>query len=289
MGPRQARLHAVRGYGPSSYGDGFAEVYDDWYDDLGDAEACASAVLALAADVPEHGQPPLVLELGIGTGRLALPLADAGLDVRGIDASAAMVDRLRAKRSGELPVHIGDFADVVVPPAAGDPAGAPPPVDVVLCACNSLFNLTTEAAQRRCLAGVALALRPGGVLVVEAFVPARPDEVADDTDRVRVRNLAADRVVLTAAVHDVAAQTMAGQYVDITGDGVRLRPWALRYLHPDQLDALAADVGLVLVSRRAGWADEPFDDGADRHVSVYARRPSAAAEPSPGADLDGPR
>lgn len=272
----------MRDYGPSTYGDGFADVYDDWYDDRGDAESCTAMITRLVADRadatehPVEGRRPVVLELGIGTGRLALPLAAAGLDVRGIDASAAMVDRLRAKPGGDLPVHVGDFAEVVVPGPPGPDGVRPPPVDVVLCACNTLFNLTSEAAQRRCLEGIAAVLRPGGALVVEAIVPPRPEEAAADPDRVHVRSLAADRVVLTAATHDPAAQTMAGQYVDICEAGIRLRPWSLRYLHPEQLDDLAVAAGLPLEVRRAGWSGEPFDARADRHVSVYRRADTSA-------------
>ena len=260
----------MRGYGPASYGDGFADVYDDWYSAVSDVEATTAAVRDLATAVPGHGRPPVVLELGIGTGRLALPLAAAGLDVRGIDASAAMVAALRAKPGGDLPVHLGDFRHVVVPVRPGEPG--PPPVDVVLCAYNTLFNLADAEAQQACLAGVAAALRPGGALVVEAFVPpARHDGPTGAGDEVRVRHLATDRVVLTAAVRDPDAQTMAGQFIDIGPEGVRLRPWALHYLYPDELDEWAERVGLVLDDRRSAWGGAPWAEGDDHHVSTYRR------------------
>lgn len=262
----------MRGYGPGTYGDAFADVYDDWYGEVTDAAACAERCAALAADVPGAGDPPVVLELGIGTGRLALPLADAGCDVRGIDASPAMLARLRDKSGGDLPVHVGDLADVVVPPAPHDPGGDPPPVDLVLCAYNTLFNLADLDAQRRCLAGVADALRPGGRLVVEAFVPPDGDDLGDGSE-VRVRSLAADRVVLTAARRHLGDQVLEGQFVELTeAHGVRLRPWRLRYLHPGQLDDLAAEAGLALEHRWADWSGRPFDDGAAAHISTYRRR-----------------
>ena len=258
----------MRGYGPSTYGDAFADVYDDWYGDLADTEATVACVAELADGATPGDGPPLVLELGIGTGRLALPLAEAGCDVRGIDASSAMVDRLRAKPGGDLPVVIGDLADVVVPPGRGTEGGATA-VSVVLCASNVVFNLADEAAQRRCLSGVARVLGPSGRLVVEAFVP--PDEVdGDDGSEVRVRSLTTDAVVLTAARRDARAQTIEGSFVELSeADGVRLRPWRLHYLHPHQLDELAAAAGLVLEHRWSDWSRHPFGPDADAHVSVY--------------------
>ena len=280
------QTRGVRGYGPATYGDAFADVYDDWYAQVTDAAACAARCASLAAEGADGGRPPLVLELGVGTGRLALPLRERGCDVRGIDASPAMLARLRTKPGGDLPVRQGDLADVVVPPGPDDPSGGPPPADLVLCAYNTLFNLEGPEAQRRCLAGVARVLRPGGRLVVEAFVPPTGDDL-DDGSEVRVRSLTADAVVLTAAVRDPAAQTVAGQFIELSeAGGVRLRPWRLRYLHPAQLDALAAGVGLVLEHRWAGWAEEPFDDGAEVHVSVYRSaagdRPGARPRPAGG-------
>jgi SAM-dependent methyltransferase len=252
----------VEGYDASTYGDRFAEVYDDWYDGVTDAEACADHVAALAT----AGAGP-VLELGVGSGRLALPLVARGVEVHAVDASAAMLDRLRAKPSGDLVrATLGDMAAI--------PLEDPPPFAVVLVAFNTFFNLADERAQAACLSRVAELLAPDGVLLVEAFVPG---DVLDGgagaaAERsVTPRRITADEVVLTVSQVDPVAQTITGQHVHLSEGGIRLRPWHLRYLDPEQLDALAAGAGLELVQRRAGWRDEPFTSGSDVHVSTYRR------------------
>jgi len=264
-------------FGPSSYGEAFADVYDDWYAEVSDVERCVEAIVDLARTVAaDRERPPLVLELGIGTGRLALPLVRAGMDVRGIDASAEMVSHLRAKPGGgDVPVALTDLAALPTEPAELVPRvggeSSPPAVDVALIAFNTLFNLTDAASQTRCLARVASTLGPTGVIVVEAVatVPARDS----DDDRVRVRSLDADRLVLTATVVDHDDQTITGQFVDISTAGVRLRPWRLRWVSPDQLDDMAAEAGLVRQARWGDWDGRDFDEDSTRHVSIYRRAP----------------
>jgi len=255
----------VRGYGPASYGDAFADVYDEWYADVTDVEACTRRVTALARD-RSSGRTPVVLELGIGTGRLALPLRAAGLDVRGIDASAAMVELLRAKVTDDIPVIIGDFASPSMPRRVGEVVA--PGADLVLCAYNTLFNLTGEDDQRRCVAGVASLLHPGGAFVVEAFVPPEATDPPSD-DVVHVRSLHSDAVVLSAAVVHPGEHRMEGQFIEIRADGIRLRPWSLRYRSPVELDALAATADLVLEHRWATWDVDPFTSSSPTHISVY--------------------
>jgi SAM-dependent methyltransferase len=240
----------VQGYDPSSYGDGMADVYDDWYADLEVAEPI-DALAGLAGAGP-------VLELGVGTGRLALPLAARGLRVSGVDASAAMVARLKAKPGG-------DAIDVVVGDMAGpEPAG---PFTLVFAAVNTFFGAFRHAEeQQACVTSVARRLAPGGRFVVDAFVP-DPDKTGDG---VRVRNLAADRVVLTITMTDLDAQTATGQFVDLVdGEPVRLRPWSIRWCTPEQLDAMATAAGLALEHRWGGWRGEPFTADSQRHVSVW--------------------
>ncbi len=251
------------GFDHRSYGDGFADVYDDWYADLPGTAACVATVLDLA------GGAGTVLELGTGTGRLALPLRAAGLDVRGIEGSEQMVARLRTKPGGaDVPVTVGDMADVEVPRLASDPPTGPV-VDVAVIAVNTLCNLADVAAQRRCVQGVGRVLGPGGRLVVELFVPG--DGLQEPGSDVRVRTLAVDRVVLSVERHDPADQTITGQFVDISEAGIRLRPYHLRYLHPAQLDELARDAGLVPEHRWADWTGTPFDDDSTNLVGVYRR------------------
>jgi SAM-dependent methyltransferase len=254
----------IDGYGPHSYGDAFADVYDDWYADVGDAQAAAAAVADLAGGV--GGGP--VLELGVGSGRVALPLAATGVAVWGVDASPAMLARL-AERDTDRRVR-GVEADMADPAAALAAAGAPAAFAVVVAAYNTFFLLTTEEAQRRCLTSAAALLAPGGAVVLECFVPGEPPGGVERV--VEPRTVAADHVVLSVTTHDPAAQVVQGQHVELRESGTRLRPWIVRYATPAQLDELAGGVGLGLAERWSGWQREPFDDQASMHVSVYRRR-----------------
>jgi SAM-dependent methyltransferase len=235
-------------YGPDTYGNAIADVYDDWYAAVSDVDGTVATIAGLAGG----GR---VLELGIGTGRLALPLAATGVEVHGVDASPAMLERLRAKPGGDaIPVTVADFG-------AELPAGE---FAVVFVAFNTLLNLTTPGAVERCFTLVAGALVEGGTFVVEAFVPA--DEVVDRG--VDVRRVDRDEVVLSVFATD--GDVVHGSLVSLTeAGGVRLRPWAVRPLGPDALDAIASAAGFEVARRNGGWQDEPFDDGADRHVTVY--------------------
>jgi SAM-dependent methyltransferase len=251
----------VEGYDASTYGERFADVYDEWYADVTDADACAARVAALAA---ERGGGP-VLELGVGSGRLALPLVERGVEVHGVDASPAMVERLRAKPGGErVHVTVGDMAELALVD--------PPSFSVVLLAFNTICNLATEAEQRTCLLRVAALLAPDGVVVIETFVP-RDDVGPAAEASVAPRRITADEVVLTVHRVDPESQTVSGQHVHLREDGIRLRPWHLRYIHPSQLDELALGAGLELAERTAGWTGEPFTDASPVHVSTYRKVP----------------
>ncbi len=247
----------MEGYDAATYGERFADVYDDWYADEAATAACVEAVASLARRVAVDGGPARLLELGVGTGRLALPLAGAGLRVTGLDASPAMLATLAAKPGADA-----------VATVEGDMGGPLPdgPFDLVLVARNTFFNLTTEGAQRSCLAAVAGGLAPGGRLVLEAFVPT--DEDAPRSS-VEVRDISADRVLLFVDRHDPEAGEAWSSFVDIRPDGVRFRPCHVRYLSPAALDELAADAGLALDHRVADWSGTPFDDASPHHVSTY--------------------
>jgi len=255
----------VKGYDESTYGERWADVYDDWYDDPTEVDETVAFLAELASQAPIMGP---IVELGIGTGRLALPLAALGHDVRGIDASTAMVDLMRAKPGGDrIAVTIGDMSELAVPPAASDGVAATT-CRGVFVAYNTFFNLTTVEAQRRCLDRIAAALEPDGWFVAAAFVP--HERVAEGRgSNVSVRSIDIDRVVLSADIYNSHDQTITGQYVDITSGGIVLRPVHIRYLYPEQLDELAMAAGLTLEHRYANWRREPFDEHSDAHVSVY--------------------
>jgi len=253
------------GYDNATYGERFADVYDEWYADLTDTDACVATLVRLAGG----GR---VLELGVGTGRLAVPLAGRGLDVTGIDTSPAMLARLGAKPGGDRVVTVvGDMTD----PPVGQQRFA-----LVIVAYNTFFNLTDPGAQQRCLHAVRGLLASGGRLVLEGFVPA--EDRIGPTDVVVPRTVNADRVVLSVTRSRPDDQELLGQYIDITEAGIRLRPWQIRYARPDQLDAMAAAAGLVLVDRWAGWRAEPFGPDSPGHISIYG--PTSAVRAAISAD-----
>lgn len=244
------------GFHDSSYGDAFADVYDQWYAGISDVDATVTDLVDLA----DGGS---VLELGVGTGRLALPLVVAlghGADVVGVDSSVAMLARLHdLDADGRVRTVTGDMVDDV-------PDG---PFALVVIAYNTMFSLTTAARQAACFATVAARLRPGGRFVVEAFVPEDPPRDGDD---VAVRTITVDRVVLSVSRHDAGRQLAEGQFVEFTeSGGVRLRPWAIRYSSPAQLDAMAVAAGFELEHRWEAFGRSPFHDDSPRHVSVYRR------------------
>lgn len=250
------------GYEAASYGEAFADVYDDWYRADEDAAVVDPVVAALSGLAGPGGR---VLELGVGTGRIAIPLARRGHEVHGLDASAAMLRRLRDRPGGEAVVsHLGDMS--------GDlPPGE---FDLVFVAINTLFNLPSAERQRRCFAAVAERLAPGGSFVVEAFVP-DADRAAERTSDLSIRSLTADRLVLAAWVHDPAEQRADGQLVELRdGEPVRLRPISIRYAPPDELDLMAEAAGLVLRERWSDFHGRPFEPTSRRHVSVYVPAPS---------------
>lgn len=246
------------GTDPARYGRSFADVYDDWYADSFDTDGAVAAIVALAAGAP-------VLELGAGTGRLAIPLAMTGLEVVALDASTEMLDRLHANdRAGLVEPVLADMSSFAATLAARR-------FGVVVCAFNTILNLSDEAAIAACLADVAAVLQPGGVVVIEAIVPA-------DTAEVPVRSLTPARVRTDAVVFvethvDASTGRLEGRHVEISTGVVRTRPWSIVLCGPDRLDAIAASVGLHRRRRWRDWTGEPFDDDSTMHVSIYATEP----------------
>ena len=252
---RTCWTEGVRGYDRTTYGDGFADVYDDWYSDLTDTDATVARLSGLAGEGP-------VLELGVGTGRIAIALASAtGAPVVGLDASEAMLARLAAKPASELVTPV--LADMDGPDL---PAG---PFTLVYVTYNTFFGLLSEESQRRCFTEIAGRLTAGGRFVVEAFVPEDPPR---EGSVVELRSMTAGRVVLSVSVNDPAEQRAEGHLIELEdGATVRLRPWSIRYSTPAQLDSMASSAGLALLARHAGWQDEHFDESSSHHVSVYGR------------------
>ena len=246
----------MEGYDASTYGDRIADVYDDWYGEAAFLET-EEAVAALA-DVAGNGP---ALELAIGTGRIALPLAVRGVEVHGIDASEAMVDKLREKPGGDaIPVTIGDFADV----------GVDGSYSLVYVVFNTFFALPSQDEQVRCFQNVAAHLAPGGAFVVEAFVP-EPDKYQG---RVDVSRIESGEVQLNLHLVDRAEQRSRSQHIVMTPEGARFYPVSIRWAYPAELDLMARLAGLRLRERWAGWKREPFSKASGKHVSVYEQTPS---------------
>ncbi len=236
-------------YTSSTYGALIADEFDRYY------PAHNPAMIATLRRLAGAGP---ALELGIGTGRVALPLLEAGVPVHGIDASEAMVARLRAKPGGTgIPVHIGDFADVAV-------EGRFTLVYVVF---NTIFALLTQADQVRCFRNVARHLAPGGAFALEAFVP--------DLGRFRqgqnVSTTAQEsgEVRLDVAQIDPVTQVLTGHHLVLRSAGIRFHPVKLRYVWPSELDLMAQLAGMRLLHRWGDWEERPFTAASPSHVSVY--------------------
>lgn len=240
-------------YDETTYGERIAEVYDDWHTGVFDEQATIAALKDLAGAGP-------VLELGIGTGRIALPLAALGLEVHGLDASAAMVAKLRAKPGGErLPVTIGNFAEV----------GVDGVFSLVYVAFNTFFMLTSQEEQVRCFANVAAHLTAGGRFVIEAFVPDQTRFIRHQITQ--VTNVETDCVKLEASQHDPVNQRCISQHVVISEAGIKLYPIEIRYAWPSELDLMGRLAGMRLCERWGDWRREPFTAASGSHISVYER------------------
>jgi SAM-dependent methyltransferase len=242
----------MRDYTASTYGDHIAARYDDLEGSM-DPAACVEFLAGLAGVGP-------ALELGIGTGRVALPLAARGVEVHGLDASRKMVAKMRAKKGGKrIPVTFGDFRDV---PVAGEFA-------LVYVVFNTFFSLLTQEDQVRCFAAVARRLRPGGVFVIEAFVP-DPTRF-DRHQRTETFGVGVDYAHVGVNRYDPVGQVVSGQHIEIVRGRVKAYPLCIRFAWPSELDLMARLAGLHLRERHGGWRREPFTAASGAHVSVYER------------------
>jgi SAM-dependent methyltransferase len=237
---------------PAFLGDTWARAYAD----LTFGPDPAPAVEFLAALAAGMGR---VLELGIGGGRVALPLARRGIPVEGIEASQVVLDRLRTMPGGEsIPVTMGDMADL---PLDG-------PFHLVYAVWNGLFHLSSQARQVDCFRNVARVLATGGAFVIECFVPTP----ALFQRGVEVNTVAEDWASMTLTRHDPVAQRIFTQRIRFQdGRRVRMFPVAMRYSWPSELDLMAELAGLTLRERYADWSRAPFGPESRGHVSVYER------------------
>jgi SAM-dependent methyltransferase len=243
----------MEGYSPSTYGDRVARTYDELYGTMFDIEGAVDFLSDVAGKGP-------ALELGIGTGRIAIPLAQEGVDVRGVDSSDAMIAALRSKPGGaDITVIEGDFGSV-------DLGG---PYSAVFVVFNTFFALASQDEQVATFQRVAAALTKDGVFVIEAFVP---DATRwNQHQRVSVDRVAIDEVRLDVSRHDPVRQRVDAQHVSISEDGIRLIPVSIRYAWPSELDLMARVAELRLRERYSTWRREPFSSDSRSHISVYAK------------------
>ncbi len=245
----------------TSFGPQVAATYDDV--PRGDEASAVERLAELA------GQGP-ALEFAIGTGRLALPLAETGVRVDGIELSSAMIDQLRAKPGGaSLTVTCGDMA--VVEMASR--------YRLVYVAFNSLMNLITQNEQVQCVANAARHLDTDGTFVVDNAVPDAMYGLRQDRDGidqyVDAEQIDSEGVTVEVGRFDRVTQRVDKCHLGFSASGVALDPLALRYVWPSELDLMARLAGLRLLARWGGWAGEPFDSRSVRHISVYGRAPGA--------------
>lgn len=236
-------------YQEATYGDRIAGVYDELYSQLDEKSIDILAELA-------RGGP--ALELGIGTGRIALPLREKGVKVHGIDASEAMLEKLRAKPGGQkIPVTLGDFGKVAVDGQ----------FSLIYVVFNTFYALLSQDAQIDCFMNVADHLDPQGVFVLEVFVP----DLTRFTDQQTFRTikLDQDRIQLEASRHDPVSQQVISQHIFITSEGIRHYPVKLRYAWPSELDLMARLAGLELQHRWGDWDRSDFTADSRKHISVY--------------------
>jgi SAM-dependent methyltransferase len=231
-----------------------AARYDDSAAEMFDPAAVEPAV-DLLAELAGSGR---ALELGIGTGRIALPLARRGVPVHGIDLSKAMVGRLRAKPGGEdISVTIGDFATTRVDGA----------FSVAYLVFNTISNLTTQAAQVACFRNVAAHLEPGGCFVIEVGVPELQRLPPGETLRV----FHASETHWGFDEYDVATQGLTSHHLELVDGRFERLSIPFRYAWPAELDLMAELAGMRLRERWSGWKREPFTSDSRKHVSIWEK------------------
>jgi len=238
-------------------GDGYfdervAARYDESSSEMFAREAVEPAVdflAALAGDGP-------ALELGIGTGRIALPLAGRGVEVHGIDVSQAMVARLREKPGGEeIPVAIGDFATTRVDGA----------FSLSYLVFNTIHNLTTQEEQVACFRNVAAHLEPGGRFVIEVGVPELRRLPPGETMHV----FDASEGHWGIDEYDLVNQGLVSHHFSVVDGAIERVSMPFRYVWPSELDLMAELAGMRLRERWSGWKREPFTGESRKHVSVW--------------------
>ncbi len=236
------------------FGERVAEKYDESSAEMF-APAAVDPVVDFLAGLAGDGA---ALELGVGTGRIALPLAQRGVPVHGIDLSEAMVARLRAKPGAErVGVTVGDFATTTVEGS----------FSVAYLVFNTINNLTSQDEQVACFQNVAAHLGPGGCFVIEVGVPALQRLPPGET----VRAFTVSPTRLGFDEYDVVSQGLISHHYTVVDGELEVVSMPFRYVWPAELDLMARLAGMRLRERWSGWTREPFTSDSDSHVSVWEK------------------
>ena len=237
--------------------DGYfdANVVATYDDDVDGSPAAVDPVVNLLAELAGDGR---ALEFGIGTGRIALPLANRGTEVRGIDLANAMLAKLAQKPGGDrIPVTQGNFAT----------ASCNGLFALVYLVFNTIMNLTTQDEQVRCFQNAALHLQPGGSFVIEVMVPALQHLPAGETNH--VFDLRDDHWGIDT--YDVISQSLTSHHMRVRDQRVEVASIPFRYVWPSELDLMARIANLNLKARWGSWQKEPFTNTSRYHISVWKK------------------
>ena len=239
-------------YREETYGERIAGVYDQWYSTFDQAIIQTLSELAYGGNA---------LELGIGTGRIAIPLLNSGINVQGIDASESMVARLREKPGGDkITITMGNFADVAVDGQ----------FSLIYVVFNTFFALLTQEEQVLCFQNVARHLAPGGVFVIEAFVPDM--KRFTDSQAMRVIRIGENEVQMDVSMHEQDKQQITSQHVLLSENGNQFYPVKIRYAWPSEMDLMAKLSQLQLKERWSDWKRNEFTAESGKHISVYEHK-----------------
>ncbi len=240
------------------FGERVAERYDETSADMFDP-AKVDPVVEFLAELASGGP---ALELGIGTGRIAVPLAKRGIRVHGIDLSEAMVAQLRRKPGADrIGVTIGDFATATVEER----------FSVAYLVFNTIMNLTSQDEQVACFRNVAAHLQPGGCFVIEVGIPDLQRVPPGET--VRAFTVTPERLGFDE--YEIATQGLISHHYWIEDGKLEVFAAPFRYVWPAELDLMARLAGMSLRERWSGWNREPFTSDSRQHVSVWEKRASA--------------
>jgi SAM-dependent methyltransferase len=238
--------------------DHFGPAVADRYDERYGYEAAPEVVEPIVDFLVDHARGGAALELGIGTGRIALPLARRGVEVHGIDLSEAMVARLQAKPDADrIGVTIGDFASTKVDAT----------FSLAYLVANTIMNVTAQDEQVACFRNVAAHLEPGGRFVIEVVVPGLRRLPPGET----YQAFAVTPTHLGFDEYDVAQQRVVSHHYWIDDGAVDVLSPPFRYVWPSELDLMALLAGMSLRERWGNWTRAPFTSETAKHVSVWEK------------------